>query len=354
MKRYALWAVLVSVCAAVLALPLAITYSQQGAIFGINWQATYFNNATLTQPQIFSELLPNGINANFGAGSPNPAVPVDNWSARYTSIQQFNQGVYEFTAASDDGIRVFIDNILVLDRFVGRVYTTDRFQQTLTAGSHVLTVEYFEGIDNAAVQFYWTQISGVTTPGVPTPFGTPFDPFATPSPVFTPTPTGPQGSVAGARGLALRSGPYTGASFITTILPETTYSVLGRNRDEGIYNWYFLQVGERQGWASGRYLQVGVPINTIPEIASPFDAYDGAPDVNAIAITRAVMNMRRRPSTRTAEIASIPWGATMPLIGRTVQAGQNRWLQVRYNGQVGWIDSRWVTVQGEIFNVPIR
>jgi uncharacterized protein YraI len=36
-----------------------------------------------------------------------------------------------------------------------------------------------------------------------------------------------------------------------------------------------------------------------------------------------------------------------------VQAGQNRWLLVIYEGQRGWIDARWVTVRGEILQVPI-
>ncbi len=319
---------------------------------GTGWTAQYFNNPGLVGTPVFTESLAGGINFNWGQGSPNPVVPVDQFSARYSSIQSFNQGTYEFVVTSDDGVRLIIDNVLVIDQFIGRPLTTDRVQVALTAGLHTITLEYLETIDNAAVQLTWVQISG-STPTSPfgggiivTPFGTP----AAPTPGYT----GPLATVSGVRGLALRTGPYTGASFITTLPGDTAYPVLARNQDEGIYNWYYLQVGDRFGWASGRYLQLNVPFETLPLRGSIFDEIDGAPNRNAIAIPRAVMHLRARPSTRTPIIGQVPWGQVVELIGRTVQAGENRWLQVRYNGMVGWIAAPWVTIQGEIFSVPIR
>lgn len=322
------------------------------AEFGTGWTAQYFNNTDLSGSPVLSEALAGGINFNFGTSSPRPGViNDDNFSARFSSVQLFNAGTYEFILSSDDGARVFIDGVLVLDRFIGRSLTTDRFQYTLTAGTHSLVVEYFEGIDQAAIQFQWFQISGALTGtqvggggGLVTPIGTP----------ATAVYSGPTATVTGVRGLALRTGPYLGASFITTLSSGTAYPVLARNADEGIYNWYKLRVGEREGWASGRFLTISVDRNTLPLQGSVFDQIDGATDVGARAYPRAVMNMRVRPSVRTRQIGSIPWGAETELIGRTVQAGTLRWLQVRYNGVVGWIDARWVTVRGEIYQVPIR
>jgi len=325
------------------------------AEFGSGWSASYYNNAELTGSPVFTEILPNGINFNWGAGSPNPAVPVDNFSARYGSVQNFSAGTYEFVVGSDDGVRVFIDGVLVLDRFIGRVFTIDRFQQTLTAGPHQITVEYMELVDQAQVQFQWFLINA--SPQIPqfgTPFGQTF--FFTPGPSPTPLPTGPTATVTGVRGLALRTGPYLGATFITTLPGDTSYSVIGRNRDEGIYNWYLLQVGERRGWASGRYLTISVDINSLPVMGSVFDEIDGTQHIGAVAIPRAVMNVRARPSMRTPIIGSIPWGTPLELIGRTMQAGENRWYHVRWNegGIVGWIAAPWVTVEGEIYAVPVR
>ncbi len=340
-------AALVLLLGATLLLALMPTFSVL-ADFGTNWTGSYYNSTDLSGAVVYTEVLPNGININWGTNAPNPAVNADNFSARFTSVQLFNAGTYEFVASSDDGIRVFIDGVLVLDRFVGRTLMTDRFQQTLTAGTHSLTVEYVEFIDLAAVQFQWFQVSGGLTPGL-----TPGAAGA----VLTPVPGGCTGNcatVTGVRGLALRSGPYLGASFITTLPQDQTYTVLARNHDEGIYNWYKLQVGERVGWSSGRYLTINVDLNTISVQGSGFDGIDNTPDVGARAYPRAVMNLRTRPSIRMPRIIDIPWGAPLELIGRTVQAGQNKWLQVRYNGIVGWIDARWVTVKGEIYQVPVR
>jgi len=351
-------AALLALLALILLSP-ALLVQSQGLQFGTGWTASYWNGSEFIGAPLASEFLSGGVNLNFGTSSPNAAVNADNFVARYASTQIFNQGTYEFILSYDDGARVFIDNVLVLDRFAGPPAQDQRFQQTLTAGTHSLTVEFREATDNAQILFGWQQVSGVSTSvsggfATVTPFGT------LPSTPGTPLPTGPQATISGVRGLALRTGPYLGASFITTITPGTSYTVLGRNRDEGIYNWYLLQVGSRQGWASGRYLTLGVPdVNQIPVVGSIFDSIGERADIGARAIPRAVMNVRRRPSPRVEVVGSIPWGGVSELIGRTIQAGSNKWLHVRYyteDGQVivGWIDARWVTVQGELFNVPIH
>jgi uncharacterized protein YraI len=131
--------------------------------------------------------------------------------------------------------------------------------------------------------------------------------------------------------------------------------VLARNDSEGVYNWYLLQVGDRQGWASGRFLQTSVDPLTLPLQGSIFDQIDGAPERGVTATTRAQMNVRTRPSERTPVIEQIPWGGQASVIGRTVQAGTDRWYQVRLpDGRVGWIAAPWVGIRGERLAVPIR
>jgi len=236
----------------------------------------------------------------------------------------------------------------VLDKFIGRVFTTDRFQQTLTAGAHTLRVEFLELIDQAQVQFQYFPISvGLPTSDLGLILGTP--PIAG-------TPTGPLATVTGVRGLAVRTGPYLGASFITTAQGSTGYSVLARNQSEGVYTWYKIRVGEREGWASGRYLTIsGVDPNALPEEGTVFDTIGDAPDRNVIGIPRSVMNLRVRPSARTQLLDQLAWGEEVSIIGRTVQARNNFWLQVRtQEGVVGWIYAPFVTIHGEINAVPIH
>jgi len=317
------------------------------ADFGTNWSATLFPSKDLTGAGVSVSGV-SAINFNWGTNPPNingatvincPSSPTcaDNFSIRFTSVQTFAAGTYQFVASSDDGIRVIIDGATVLNNFVGRALTTDTFNQTLTAGAHNITVEYFEGIDQAIVQFQWF-LGG---------------PAVTPSPAATAVPPLSFG-VNGVKGLALRSGPYLGASLISVIRPGTTYTPIARNKDEGIYNWYLVTVDTHTGWASGRYLQITGDPNSVPVQSTIFDQIDGAPDVGVRAFPRSVMNFRRRPSHRSTLLGQIPWGAECVLIGRTIQGGKNFWFQVRYKGQVGWIFAPFVSVHGDINAVPIR
>lgn len=323
------------------------------ADFGTNWTAQYFNNPNLAGTPVITESVPTGINFNWNLGSPNPIIPVDHFSARYTSVQNMAGGTYEFVITSDDGVRLIIDSVLVLDRWIPRTMTTDRVQVQLTPGPHSLIVEYFEDIDIALISVQWAQIDGPTAFPTSGAFYPPATPFGTLE--ATPGYTGPIATVSGARGLALRTGPFTGASFITTLPGETSYPVLARNFDEGVYNWYYLQVGERFGWASGRFLQLSIDPLALQVQGSIFDQINDAPDRGVVATTRAQMNVRVRPSDRMQVIGQIPWGGQVSVIGRTVQAGTDRWYQVRLaDGQVGWIAAPWVGIRGERNAVPIR
>lgn len=335
----------------VLALLISTPFIAQ-AEFGTNWTATYYNSPDLSGTPVTTQTGLSQIYFNYGAGSPVPGVNADNFTIRFEGTQTFQQGTYEFVVASDDGVRVFIDNVLVLDRFIGRVFTTDRFQQTLTAGPHNIRVEYLELIDQARIEFQYFLFSAGTVPT--TSFGTAV--FGTPIPLTTGTPTGPGVTLQGVQGLAVRTGPYLGASFVTTATAGNLYSVTARNRSEGVYTWYYINVNGRQGWASGRYLTVsGIDPNSLPEQGSIFDQIDSAPDLGVIGSPRSVMNLRRRPSERTDLLDQLAWGEEVSIIGRTVQAGNNRWFQVRTGeGLVGWIFAPFVAVRGDINAVPVR
>lgn len=352
-------------------LALIPTFSVQ-ADFGVNWSATFFNNPNLTGTGTPLAGI-NGINFNWGAGpaivngvtvpipsctAVNPPVPPpypdggtsadcsNYFSARFTSTQNLAVGNYTFTVSSDDGVRMFINGEVVLDRFIGRPLTTDTFTYTVTTSPVNMTVEYFEGIDQASVQVQWFPAGVVTTP-----IGTQL--FLTPAPVVTAIPPLTV-SVVSVKGLAIRTGPYLGASLIGVLRPGTEYPPIARNKDEGTFTWYLVNTGTKTGWVSGRYLQITGDPNSIPLQSTVFEQIDGAADTGVLAVPRSIMNLRRRPSQRSELLAQVPWGAEMPLLNRTIQSGQNFWLQVRYQGQVGWIYAPFVSIRGDVNAVPIR
>ncbi len=317
------------------------------AEYGINWSATFYNTPNLTgTPTSVSGI--NGLNFNWGAGQPIVnGVPVlaltDNFSARFTSVQTFVDGTYEFVVASDDGVRVLIDGVTVWDQFVGRALTTDTFTRVMTAGSHTLTVEYFEGIDQAILQFQWfLQGTGGTTP-IP---GVTATPLSTAVPPLTV-------QVVNVKGLSLRTGPYLGASLIGVARPGTAYAPLARNSDEGTYTWFKITIGEKTGWVSGRYLQITGDPNSVPVETTIFQQLGNPTSTGVMGAPRSVMNFRVRPSQRTTRLSQIPWGGDVEILGRTIQGGNNYWFLVRYEGVVGWIYAPYVAIYGDINLVPV-
>src|SRR5262249_22981897 len=116
------------------------------------WTAQYFNNPNLLGAPVLTR-LENSINYFWGFGSPDPAVPVDNFSARWTATLPFSAATYRFTLAGDDGVRLFIDNLTVIDQWHPETLTAYSIDVPLAAGQHTLRVEYFEGTNNATVRF---------------------------------------------------------------------------------------------------------------------------------------------------------------------------------------------------------
>ncbi len=345
MSKRILIPLLVALMLALLWLPAL----QVNAEFGTNWTATFYNCTDLNCPGVATQTNINGINFNWGVGSPFQGVSSDNFSVRFESVQIFQQGTYEFVAASDDGIRVYIDGALVLDKFIGRVFTTDRFQQTMTAGAHTLRVEYLELIDQAQVQFqYFPMQVGAPTDALtgllPTPSITAIPPTALP-----PIPPGAQtGTVIRASVLNVRVAPYLGAPRVGRILRGQTYAVVGRDADA---RWFLLQLSGQQAWAWGYYLFVSGNEYSAPEVANFTLSGDPAASSRVTIQTKAGLRLRSAPTVVSEQIGRVPWGDLLPVIGKTA-AGD--WYQVVFRGTVGWIASSYTDIlEGEINEVPV-
>jgi uncharacterized protein YraI len=327
-------------------LSFALALSVQ-AEFGTNWTAAFYDNTSFSGNPVRTFSGINGINFSWPErpriGDQEALAQADNFSVRFTSTQTFNADTYRFDIAVDDNVRVFIDDQQVFEDFSGGPVKVLSFTRAMTAGTHTLRVDFVEVSAAAVIQFQWfpqgTAPTSIALTTVPT--GTPIPPLTA--------------SVSSSvRGLAVRTGPYLGASMVTVALPGQNYPVLARNPSEEGVTWYQINVDGRIGWSSGRYLTFSTDPGGLGVAGSVFDTLDNPVDVGVRAAPRSIMYLRARPSTRTPILATIPWGAEMPLYNRTVQGGQNRWFQVRYEGQVGWIFAPYVSVRGSINDVPIR
>ncbi len=127
------------------------------------YAAEYFSNQTLSGTPSLTR-TDMAINFDWGGGSPDGVVPIDNFSARWSKTETFTAGDYEFTATADDGIRVYVDDVAVIDHWIDQGPTTYTTTRSLTAGSHVLRVEYYENAGGAVAQFGFTKVGGTVPP----------------------------------------------------------------------------------------------------------------------------------------------------------------------------------------------
>jgi hypothetical protein len=119
--------------------------------------ARYWPNQLLSGSPALSR-CEGSINNDFGTGSP-PGVPADGFSARYEGTVNVDAGVYEFALGGDDGVRLYIDGVRVIDRWVDQAFTTYRHTQTMTAGQHTVRVEFYENGGVARVDLDFNKVT---------------------------------------------------------------------------------------------------------------------------------------------------------------------------------------------------
>ena len=134
-----------------------------------SWLAVYWNNPTLEgspaliRPEFDDNHNP-GININWGLGSPDDgAVNKDYFSARWTRNQYLEPGRYRFTASGDDGVRVWVNDQLLIDGWLNQVFTTYTGYIDVAGGSVPIRVEYYENQHHAMVSVNWTRVPGSQT-----------------------------------------------------------------------------------------------------------------------------------------------------------------------------------------------
>ncbi len=115
-----------------------------------DWRGEYFDNPTLTGAPVVVRNDAD-VKFNWGRSSPDPLVPVDYFSARWTRTLGFENKLYRFSVQCDDGVRVWVDDNLIIDEWHAaspQVHTRD---VSLSAGLHSVRIEYYEGVLDAYI-----------------------------------------------------------------------------------------------------------------------------------------------------------------------------------------------------------
>jgi hypothetical protein len=120
------------------------------------WVGEYYSNRFLSgSPTLVRS--DNTISFDWGDGSPDASIPSDNFSVRWTRNIDFASGTYRFTTVSDDGVRLYVDGTLLIDRWYDMTRTSNSAEINLSAGTHAVRLEYYEHDGQAVIELSWEQ-----------------------------------------------------------------------------------------------------------------------------------------------------------------------------------------------------
>ncbi len=293
------------------------------------WTAQYFANPNFAGSPTLIQ-TENSPTHNWGTGSPVASIPVDNFSARWTSVQTLPAGNYVVSAQADDGVRVTIDGVVYINELHSATGLTYSANISLLGGQHSFMVEYYEASGAAFLNYNFAPLNAPV-------------PTAAPPPVNT----GAVATVSNAYKLNVRDAPSAiNTNILTKINRNETYPVVGRNARS---TWWQINVNGIVGWVNGLYVTVqnntgvAIPI-TDGSVVQPTGAPNTcttAPRLTVGHTGRVTLggfpnNVRPQPNVNTSLLGQIPPGGVFTIMAGPQCAGGLYWWQVNYNGLIGW------------------
>jgi len=132
--------------------------------------AEYFNNISLNGSPTFTACQ-SSINYNWGSGGPGNGLANDNFSVRWTGqVEAPVTGNYTFSTVTDDGVRLWVNGVLRIDRWTNNAPTTNTSAPiSLIAGmKYSVVMEYYERKGGAVARLRWAY-PGQGTQAIPQP-----------------------------------------------------------------------------------------------------------------------------------------------------------------------------------------
>jgi hypothetical protein len=127
------------------------------------WYAQYWGNQALWWDSV--------VRANEGGGfldhhwvdlGPQEGLPADSFSSRFERTVHFGAGRWRFVLSTDDGVRFWIDDELIVDEWQDQV-STFRPEVDLSEGDHELRIEHYENAGWAFIRLSWEWVPDTTT-----------------------------------------------------------------------------------------------------------------------------------------------------------------------------------------------
>lgn len=121
-------------------------------------QATYFDNQDFTGKQVTR--TDSSINFNWGESSPLAGIAADTFSVRWTgSITPRYSELYTFIINADDGIRLWVNGVKLIDELGYTPHTRYAKLRLQANKNYAIKLEYSESIFGASVKLEWQSLS---------------------------------------------------------------------------------------------------------------------------------------------------------------------------------------------------
>ncbi len=116
----------------------------------------YFDNSDFTAQKL--TLIDPIIDFNWGYGKPNSIMGSDTFSVRWTGfVQPKYTGEWTFHATADDGVRLWVNDQLLIDKWIDQVGTEYRAKINLNAGQkYSIKMEYYENGGDTVAKLAWS------------------------------------------------------------------------------------------------------------------------------------------------------------------------------------------------------
>lgn len=291
------------------------------------WRAEYYVGTGLGgQPVLVRDEA--AVNYNWGYGSPAAQVPVDQFSARWTTNLNLTPGRYRFSATSDDGVRVWVNNQMIIDAWFDRPASTFTGELTVGGGLVPVRIEYYENTLLAEMRFSYTQVGGQPGTGGPYP-GT---------------------ATVTSYKLNVRRGPGTNFAIITKLDTGNVVNLTGYRNGDATWVQVALPNGTT-GWVSALYVRTSVPVAGLTPITNPTTPPPPPSGTGTGTVNTGALNVRTGPGVNYPAFTTLSNGARVTLIARDPSA---TWVKViLVDGRQGWVNASYMILSVPIGTLPV-
>ncbi|MFM7173767.1 MAG: PA14 domain-containing protein [Caldilinea sp.] len=124
-----------------------------------SWRVQYFNGTSPVGTPAYETTIARAwdgsmLSEQWGPGGP-PGVASDYFFVRYEGKFWFEAGDYRFTTHSDDGVRVWVNDLHPINKWWDGWSTETGNIQRIGPGYHTVRIEYYEKTGDASIKVWW-------------------------------------------------------------------------------------------------------------------------------------------------------------------------------------------------------